>query len=36
MVVVVHLKPACYEKLVGNARPGSKAEACYGDVLVHP
>jgi hypothetical protein len=33
MRVVVHLKTQCYEKLVGNARPGSKAEACLNSAV---
>ena len=33
MVVMVHLKPELYEKLAGNARPGSKAEACLNSAV---
>lgn len=33
MEVIVHLKPELYEKLAGNARPGSKAEACLNSAV---
>jgi hypothetical protein len=33
MVVIVHLKPEWYETLLGNARPGSKVEACLNTAV---
>ena len=33
MVAIVHLRPESYEKLVANARPGSKAEACLNSAV---
>jgi hypothetical protein len=33
MIVVVHLKPEWYEKLIAHARAGSKAEACLNSAV---
>lgn len=36
MVVVVHLKPEWYDKLIENARPNSKVEACLNSAYAPP